>query len=51
MSGVGTAIKLSVFAAVMLLLTAGLFVIFGQYRSGSANAYTAVFTDVSDLKS
>lgn len=51
MSGVGTAIKLSVFAAVMLLLTAGLFVIFGQYRSGSANDYTAVFTDVSDLKS
>ncbi|MGV0776399.1 MCE family protein [Mycolicibacterium elephantis] len=51
MSGVGTAIKLSVFAAVMLLLTAGLFVIFGQYRSGSANDYTAVFTDVSDLES
>jgi phospholipid/cholesterol/gamma-HCH transport system substrate-binding protein len=50
MSGVGTAIKLSVFGAVMLLLTAALFAIFGQYRTGSAHDYSAVFTDVSDLK-
>lgn len=50
MSGIGTVIKLSVFGAVMLLLTAALFAIFGQYRTGSANAYSAVFTDVSSLK-
>ncbi|MGE2722129.1 MCE family protein [Mycolicibacterium celeriflavum] len=50
MSGVGTAIKLGVFGAVMLLLTAALFAIFGQYRTGSAHDYSAVFTDVSDLK-
>ena len=30
----------------MALLTAFLFVIFGQYRTGSTNAYSAVFTDV-----
>lgn len=50
MSGGRTAIKLSVFGAVMLLLTAALFAIFGQYRTGSAHDYSAVFTDVSDLK-
>ncbi|WP_094286473.1 MCE family protein [Mycobacterium lehmannii] len=50
MSGVGTAIKLGIFGAVMLLLTAALFAIFGQYRTGSAHDYSAVFTDVSDLK-
>ncbi|OBI74937.1 MCE family protein [Mycobacterium sp. E740] len=50
MSGVATATKLGVFGAVMLLLTAALFAIFGQYRTGSANDYSAVFTDVSSLK-
>jgi len=45
-----TGIKFGVFGVVMLLLTAGLFVIFGQYRSGSAHSYSAVFDDVSDLK-
>lgn len=50
MSGVGTAIKLGVFCAVMLLLTGALFAIFGQYRTGSSNDYSAVFTDVSSLK-
>ncbi|OBG84185.1 mammalian cell entry protein [Mycobacterium sp. E136] len=50
MSGAKTAIKLGAFGAVMLLLTAALFAIFGQYRTGSAHDYSAVFTDVSDLK-
>jgi phospholipid/cholesterol/gamma-HCH transport system substrate-binding protein len=34
----------------MVLLTAALFAIFGQYRTGSANGYSAVFSDVSSLK-
>ena len=42
-----TAIKFGVFAAVMALLTAALFAIFGQYRAGSANAYSAVFAPSS----
>jgi phospholipid/cholesterol/gamma-HCH transport system substrate-binding protein len=45
-----TILKLGVFAAVMVLLTALLFFIFGQYRTGSTNSYSAVFTDVSGLK-
>ncbi|MDZ7886705.1 MAG: MCE family protein [Mycobacterium sp.] len=44
-------IKFAVFAAVMALLTASLFFIFGQYRTGSTNSYGAVFDDVSHLKS
>jgi phospholipid/cholesterol/gamma-HCH transport system substrate-binding protein len=35
----------------MLLLTTALFAILGQYRTGSTNTYTAVFTDASSLKS
>jgi phospholipid/cholesterol/gamma-HCH transport system substrate-binding protein len=31
-------------------LTAALFITFGQYRSGAAHAYSAVFRDVSGLK-
>lgn len=46
----GTAVKFGVFATVMTLLTAMLFVIFGEVRTGASNAYTAVFTEVSDLK-
>ena len=45
-----TAIKFAVFAVVMVFLTAALFFIFGQYRTGSTNGYSAVFTDVSRLK-
>jgi phospholipid/cholesterol/gamma-HCH transport system substrate-binding protein len=33
------------------LLTVALFAIFGQYRSGSDNGYSAVFADASSLKS
>ncbi|MDG4668178.1 MCE family protein [Mycobacterium sp. 236(2023)] len=43
--------KFGAFVVVMTILTAGLFLIFGDYRSGSVNNYTAVFTDASDVKS
>jgi phospholipid/cholesterol/gamma-HCH transport system substrate-binding protein len=46
----GTAVKFGVFGVVMAMLTAGLFVIMGQFRTGSTNAYTAVFADASSLK-
>ena len=42
--------KFGAFAVVMLVLTACLFAIFGQYRAGSTNSYSAVFTDVSGLE-
>ena len=45
-----TLIKFAVFAAVMTLLSASLFFIFGQYRTGSAVGYSAVFADVSRLR-
>jgi phospholipid/cholesterol/gamma-HCH transport system substrate-binding protein len=35
----------------MAVLTAALFAIFGQYRTGSTVGYSAVFTDASSLKS
>jgi phospholipid/cholesterol/gamma-HCH transport system substrate-binding protein len=50
MRSVGTAVKFGAFGVVMILLTAALFAIFGQYRTGAANGYSAVFTDVSSLK-
>jgi phospholipid/cholesterol/gamma-HCH transport system substrate-binding protein len=43
-------IKFGAFAIVMAMLTAFLFVIFGQYRGGSDNDYSAVFKNVSGLK-
>jgi phospholipid/cholesterol/gamma-HCH transport system substrate-binding protein len=43
-------VKFAAFAAVMVLLTVFLFFIFSQYRTGSTNAYSAVFNDVSRLK-
>ena len=48
---VKTSIKVGIFAAVMLLVTAGLFAVFGQYRGDAENKYSAVFRDVSSLKS
>ncbi|MCV7427355.1 MCE family protein [Mycobacterium montefiorense] len=45
-----TLIKFGVFVVVMAILTSFLFFIFGQYRTGSTNGYSAVFTDVSRLK-
>lgn len=46
----GTAVKFAVFGVTMLLLTGVLFTILGQYRTGSTNPYSALFTDVSSLK-
>lgn len=43
-------VKFVGFAAVMALLTASLFFIFGQYRTGTTDTYGAVFHDVSHLK-
>lgn len=48
--GLGAALKFGVFVTVMLALTAGLFAVFGDYRGGSTAPYSAVFTDVSDLR-
>ncbi|MDH6245334.1 MCE family protein [Mycobacterium sp. OTB74] len=45
-----TLLKFSTFAVVMIVLTAFLFMAFGQYRSGSTSQYTAVFGDASRLK-
>lgn len=51
MTDVGrAATKFAAFGLTMVLLTAGLFMIFGEYRSGSANRYSAVFTDSSSLQ-
>ncbi len=46
----GTLIKFTAFALVMAILTAFLFLIFSQMRTGSTNGYSAVFTDASRLK-
>ncbi|GAS92598.1 MCE family protein [Mycolicibacterium brisbanense] len=45
-----TFIKFAVFAVVMVVLTAFLFMTFSQYRGGSYNTYSAVFGDASRLK-
>ncbi len=45
-----TLVKFGIFAIVMAVLTAFLFFIFGQYRTGSTNGYSAVFADASRLK-
>ena len=47
----GTTVRVGIFIAVMLLVTGALFAIFAQYRAGPDNRYTAVFDDVSSLKS
>ncbi|ABM13659.1 virulence factor Mce family protein [Mycolicibacterium vanbaalenii PYR-1] len=47
----GAATKFAAFGLTMVLLTAGLFVIFGEYRSGSTHGYSAVFADSSSLES
>ncbi len=44
------AIKFGVFAVVMAVLTAFIFAVFSQYRTGSERSYTAVFTDASNLR-
>lgn len=44
-----TIIKFGIFGAIMSLLTVFLFFTFGQYRTGSTNGYSAVFTNASRL--
>ncbi|MGW0161032.1 MCE family protein [Mycobacterium sp. NPDC003323] len=46
-----TALKFGAFGLTMVVLTAGLFAIFSQYRSGSTAGYSAVFKDSSSIKS
>jgi phospholipid/cholesterol/gamma-HCH transport system substrate-binding protein len=43
-------IKVSIFAVAMLLVSAALVVIFGDFRFGAENTYHATFTDASKLK-
>src|SRR5277367_2455913 len=45
-----TLVKFGVFVVVMAVLTAFLFFIFGQYRTGAVTGYSAVFNDASRLK-
>lgn len=47
----GMLVKFGIFAAIMSLLTVFLFFTFGQYRTGSTNGYSAVFSDASRLES
>lgn len=44
------AVKFGIFAVVMLLLTVVLLAVFADYRGAAAARYTALFSDVSDLK-
>jgi phospholipid/cholesterol/gamma-HCH transport system substrate-binding protein len=46
-----TLVKFGAFVVVMALLTAFLFFIFGQYRTGAVTGYSALFNDASRLKS
>ncbi|WP_421843917.1 MCE family protein [Mycobacterium sp.] len=43
-------IKVSIFAVAMLLVGAGLIVVFGEFRFGPEGTYHATFTDVSRLR-
>ncbi|CAN5753642.1 MCE family protein [soil metagenome] len=49
-TGRATIVKFTAFAIVMAVLTAFLYIIFGQYRAGSTNGYSAIFADASRLK-
>jgi phospholipid/cholesterol/gamma-HCH transport system substrate-binding protein len=50
MSGTrGTIVKFGIFGVIMVLLTAFLFFVLGQYRTGSVNGYSAVLADASRL--
>src|SRR5438876_4515122 len=46
----GTLVKFGIFAVVMAMLTAFLFFIFGQVRTGATNYYSTVFKDASRLE-
>jgi len=45
-----TGAKFGVFGITMLMVTAALFAILGQYRTGTTNSYSAVFSDASSLR-
>jgi phospholipid/cholesterol/gamma-HCH transport system substrate-binding protein len=47
---IGTLVKFAAFALVMVVLTAFLFFIFAETRTGSTSGYSAVFNDASRLK-
>jgi len=46
----GTLIKFTVFGLIMALLTAFLFVVFGETRTGATQGYSAIFDDASRLE-
>ncbi|HEY7051125.1 MAG TPA: MCE family protein [Mycobacterium sp.] len=46
----GVLIKVTIFAVVMLLVSAGLVVVFGQFRFSSSNSYHATFANAARLK-
>ncbi|MGB8389910.1 MCE family protein [Mycobacterium sp.] len=51
MTGIGgTVVKFGLFVSVMAALTGSLFFVFGEYRTGSTNGYSAVFGDASRLR-
>ena len=50
MGGKGSLIKVGIFTVTMLLVAAGLVVIFGDIRFASTNSYHATFTDAARLK-
>ena len=50
MRSTGTLIKFSIFGVIMAMLTAFLFVVFNETRTGATNDYSAVFADASRLE-
>ncbi len=50
MSIKGTAAKLAIFSAVLLAFTAGIFIVFGQFRFSRNYDYFAIFDNTSGLK-
>jgi phospholipid/cholesterol/gamma-HCH transport system substrate-binding protein len=50
MSHRGTLIKVSIFAVTMLLVSAGLVVVFGEFRFAATNTYHATFTNAARLQ-
>ncbi|MET0700428.1 MAG: MCE family protein [Mycobacterium sp.] len=50
MQGRGNLVKVGIFTVVMLMVAAGLIVVFGEFRFTSSNTYHANFTTASRLK-
>jgi phospholipid/cholesterol/gamma-HCH transport system substrate-binding protein len=50
MRSTGTLIKFSIFGVIMAMLTAFLFVVFSESRTGATDGYSAVFADASRLE-